>query len=291
MNIFKKKLAEKELAISWMLLSALSFALMGAMVKLASEVPVIEKVFFRNLVTFILMLIIISKNRENPFKQGKATKFLIYRSLAGLAGVVLYFYAISNMTLADSTMLNKLSPFFVIVFAGIFLKEGFNLRKVIVIILAFGGALLIIKPQFDMSIIPAVSGFLSAVFAGLAYTLVRFLKSKSSSSMIVFYFSTISVLGTLPLIFTSFVMPSSLTLLLLVSIGIFAGIGQIALTKAYHLAPASEISIYNYASILFATIIGVLIGDSFPDIYSILGGIIIFLTAYYNYVKMKKAKN
>lgn len=283
----KIKTNQKEVAIVWMLLSALSFALMGAMVKLATEVPVIEKVFFRNLVTFILMLIIIIKSRENPFKQGAATKFLIIRSLAGLAGVVLYFYAISNMTLADSTMLNKLSPFFVILFAGIFLKEGFNLRKVIVIIIAFIGALLIIKPQFDLTIIPAIAGFLSAVFAGLAYTIVRFLKDKTSSSMIVFYFSAISVIGTTPMLIPYFVIPDTLTLLLLVGIGIFAGIGQISLTKAYHLAPASEISIYNYASILFATIIGVLIGDAFPDSYSIIGGIIIFLTAYYNYVRMR----
>ncbi len=285
-----KKIQQRDFAIAWMLLSALSFALMGAMVKLASDIPVMEKVFFRNLITFILMLMMIMKNRENPFKQGLATKYLIFRSLAGLLGVVLYFYAITNMSLADSTMLNKLSPFFVIVFAGVFLKEGFSLRKVAVIIIAFSGALLIIKPQFDLSIIPAIAGFLSAVFAGLAYTIVRFLKSKASSSMIVFYFSTISVLATLPLLFSNFVMPSLLTLLLLVGIGVFAGIGQISLTKAYHLAPASEISIYNYTSILFATILGVIIGDSFPDAYSMIGGLIIFLTAYYNY-RLGRRKN
>lgn len=271
-----------------MLLSALSFALMGGMVKLSSEVPVIEKVFFRNLITFILMLVIILKEKENPFKQGLATKLLIFRSLAGLLGVVLYFYAITNMTLADSTMLNKLSPFFVILFAGFFLKEGFNARKVTLVIIAFIGALLIIKPQFDLSIIPALAGFLSAVFAGIAYTIVRSLKDKASSSMIVFYFSSISVLGTLPLMIPSFVMPDSLTLLLLIGIGIFAGLGQISLTKAYHLAPASEISIYNYTSILFATIIGVIIGDSFPDMYSLLGGSLIVLTAFYNYRKSGK---
>lgn len=284
MNKFK----QKDQAIIWMLVSALAFAIMGAMVKLANQVPVIEKVFFRNLITFLLMLVIIIKQRENPFKQGQASKFLIIRSLAGLMGVILYFYAISNMPLADSTMLNKLSPFFVILFAGIFLKEGFNVRKVIVIIVAFVGALLIIKPQFDMSIFPAIAGLLSAVFAGLAYTIVRFLKGKAASSMIVFYFSTISVLGTFPMVFRNFIMPSTISLLILISIGIFAGIGQISLTKAYHLAPASEISIYNYASILFATILGLFIGDSFPDILSIIGGIIIFLTAFYNYKLMNK---
>lgn len=282
------EIKQREKAIFWMLLSAFAFALMGAMVKLATEIPLLEKVFFRNLVTFILTFIIIIRKKENPFKQGRTMKYLFFRSLAGLLGVVLYFYAISNMTLADATMLNKLSPFFVILFAGIFLKEGLNYRKILIIILAFIGALLIIKPQFNLSIIPALAGFFSAIFAGIAYTLVRFLSGKSSSSMIVFYFSTLSVAGTLPFMIRNFVYPDLLTLLLLIAIGIFAAGGQLALTKAYQLAPASEISIYNYTSIIFATILGFMIGDSLPDLLSFLGAFIIFATAIYNNRLMKK---
>lgn len=282
-NITPEK--ERKTAIILMLISSLGFAIMGALVKITEGIPIMEKVFFRNLVTFIIMLVVIIKNKENPFAQGKATKFMIIRSLAGLTAVILYFYAIANMTLSDSTMLNKLSPFFVIIFAGIFLKEGFSSKQIIAVILAFAGALLIIKPQFNLSVIPALAGFLSAVFAGIAYVVVRSLKGKASTAMIVFYFSAISVIGTLPAMINSFVISSLNTLMLLIGIGLFAGVGQVALTKAYHLAPASEMSIYSYTTILFATIIGVIIGDSFPDKYSIMGGVIIFLTAYYNYKK------
>lgn len=282
-NISPEK--ERKLAIGWMLISAFSFAIMGAFVKVTTDIPLMEKVFFRNLVTFVLMLVVIIKNRENPFAQGRVTKYLILRALAGLTAVIMYFYAIANMTLADSTILNKLSPFFVIIFAGIFLKEGINTKKIMVVIFAFLGAIMIIKPQFNLSIFPALAGFFSAVFAGIAYVVVRFLKGKASTAMIVFYFSTISVIGTLPALYNNFIVPSFTTLMLLIGIGIFAGIGQITLTKAYHLAPASEISIYSYTTILFATIIGLFLGDSFPDTYSFIGGVIIFLTAYYNYKK------
>ncbi len=275
---------EKNSAILWMLTSALSFAIMGAMVKLASEIPVIEKVFFRNLITFILTLSIFLRKWENPFKQGKASKFLLLRSMAGLLGVVFYFYAISNLPLSDSTMLNKLSPFFVMIFAGFFLKEGFTLKKFSTVILAFVGALLIIKPQLDLSILPALAGLLSAIFAGIAYTTVRYLKGKASSNMIVFYFSAISVLGTLPFVLLNFKVPKASELMFLIGTGFFAACGQLSLTQAYHKAPASEISIYNYASVVFATIIGVLfVGDKLPDIYTILGGLIIFIGAYLNF--------
>lgn len=276
---------DKKHAIGWILISALSFAVMGALVKVTRDVAIMDKVFFRNLVTFVLMSVVIIKQKDSPFKQGKATKFLIIRSLAGLVAAILYFYSITHMTLADSTILNKLSPFFVVIFAGIFLKEGITLEKILMILFAFLGALLIIKPQFNLAMLPAVAGLLSALFAGIAYTVVSFLKGSATSSMVVFYFSAISVIGTLPLLLKDFTMPSPYSLLLLLGIGIFAGIGQITLTKAYHLAPASEISIYNYTSVLFATIIGVVIGDAFPDKYSIIGGVIIFLTAYYNYKK------
>ena len=129
LNISPEK--ERKLAIGWMLISAFSFAIMGAFVKVTTEVPLMEKVFFRNLVTFVLMLVVIIKKRENPFAQGRVTKYLILRALAGLTAVIMYFYAIANMTLADSTILNKLSPFFVIIFAGIFLKEGINTKKIL----------------------------------------------------------------------------------------------------------------------------------------------------------------
>jgi drug/metabolite transporter (DMT)-like permease len=275
---------DKNIAVLWMLTSALSFAIMGAMVKLATEIPVVEKVFFRNLVTFILTLTIVAKKWENPFKQGKATKFLLLRSFAGLGGVVCYFYAISNMPLSDSTMLNKLSPFFVMIFAGYLLKEGFSKKKLLMVLVAFIGALLIIKPKLDLSIIPALAGFASAVLAGIAYTTVRYLKGKTSSNMIVFYFSAISVIGTLPFLFMDFKVPTSRELMYLIGTGFFAGCGQLSLTQAYHKAPASEISIYNYASVVFATIIGVVfVGDKVPDILTIVGGGIIFIGAYINF--------
>jgi drug/metabolite transporter (DMT)-like permease len=128
-----------------MLISGFAFALMAANVKLAGDIPVFEKVLFRNLVSLIAAFIIIMFRHRNMFGKRTNSKFLLLRSLLGLTGVALYFYSIGGMNLADSSMLNKFSPFFVTLFAVIFLKEKITTVKIISLIIAFTAVMLIIK--------------------------------------------------------------------------------------------------------------------------------------------------
>lgn len=278
----------KTKAVLYMLLSALGFAFMGAMVKLAGHLPVIEKVFFRNLISLFVAFGAL-KNSTGPILGKKENqKYLLARALLGLIGMFMYFYSIDHLKLADSAMLNKLSPFFITLFAIIFLKEELTNMKVISMIIVFIGALLVIKPQWDLSIIPALAGFLSAAFAGGAYTLVRFLKDRENPSTIVFYFSLVSVFGSFPFIFMNFIMPTKIQLLYLILTGIFAAIAQFSLTYSYKYAPASEVAIYNYVNIVFSGIIGFFIWNEVPDKLSVLGGVIILAMATIVYFYNKK---
>nr|WP_307897673.1 DMT family transporter [Clostridium botulinum] len=156
----------KTKAVVYMLLSALGFAFMGAMVKLAGRLPVIEKVFFRNLISLFVAFGALKKVNGPIFGKRKNQKYLLARALLGLTGMFLYFYSIDNLVLADSAMLNKLSPFFITLFAIMFLKEDLTGMKVVSMIIVFVGAILVIKPQWNLSIIPALAGFMSAAFAG-----------------------------------------------------------------------------------------------------------------------------
>ena len=97
-------------AIGYMLLSAACFAVMGAMVKAAGDMPTHEKVFFRNLVTLIVTTGMAVRRRENPFGPTDHLPLLLARSFAGLIGVFLYFTALSHLKLADASLLNKISP-------------------------------------------------------------------------------------------------------------------------------------------------------------------------------------
>lgn len=98
------------------------------------------------------------------------------RALAGTLGMLGNFYAIDHLVLSDASMLNKMSPFFVIIFSFIFLKERLTFFQGFTVICAFIGSLFIIKPSFqNVDFFPALIGFLGGMGAGLAYACVRYL--------------------------------------------------------------------------------------------------------------------
>ncbi|WBW98311.1 DMT family transporter [Oceanirhabdus sp. W0125-5] len=278
----------KPRAVVLMILSALSFAFMGAMVKLAGDIPLAEKVLFRNMVSLAIAFITLKKSSASMFGKKENQKYLLGRSMLGLSGVLLYFYAINNINLGNSAILNKLSPFFVTVFAALFLKEKLSKVQIPALFVVFVGALFIIQPKMSFDMIPSMAGVGSAICAGGAYTLVRYLKDREQPATIVFYFSLISVLGMIPLTAMNFVIPSPSQCAFLVMIGVFAAMGQFTLTYAYKLAPASEVSIFNYFSVVFSAVIGFVMFEEVMDGKSILGAVLIIGTAFFLYLYNRK---
>jgi len=266
-----------------MLVSALAFTFMGVFVRLSGDIPTFEKVFFRNSVSMLVALGMILKMRGAGLKlfgHRKNQPLLLLRSFLGMSGVALNFWAINHLVLADSTMLNKISPFFVTVFAVVFLHEKLSKLQLPALFLVFGGALLIIKPQFNSGVLPALAGFIGAATAGAAYTIIRYLKGKEEPATIIFYFSFFSVVCSFPIMLAQgFQIPTLQQAVYLCMIGVSASFGQFGVTMAYKYAPAAEVSIYNYASIIFAIVVGFFIWDEIPDVWSIIGGCIIIGTA------------
>lgn len=262
-------------AVISMLVSAAAFAVMGAFVKAAADTPFLEKVVLRNFVTLASAALIAARSGRPLLGRWRHQPLLFARSLLGLGGVICFFYAVDHLLLADATMLTKLSPFFVAVFAAFFLGERPSRTIVIGMVIAFAGALLIIKPRFDLSVLPALIGLGSAVFAGGAYTCLRSLRSKEASETIIFHFSLVTVVGLLPLAAADLRFPQGLEALWLLGIGVAAAIGQFGLTLAYRDAPAAEVSVYSYAMILFAALLGFAFWSEIPDALSLLGGTLI----------------
>ena len=273
----------KKLSILLMLLSALSFSFMGVMVKNLSHLPFVEAVFFRNLISFFIA-ISITLYKKIPFIQSKGNlKLLLSRSFLGLIGVMAYFYSIQNMSLADSAIINKMSPFFVMIFAYLILKEKINKYQITTVILAFVGIAFVIKPDLNANILPAIVGLGAALTAGLAYTIVRMLSTKEYPTTIVLYFSGISILGTLPLFVIFYVQPSISDVLYLILTGIFAAGGQYCLTNSYKFAKASEVSIYSYATVIFSAVIAYFLWQETLSLSSVIGIFIVLLASYINY--------
>ncbi len=274
-----------------MLFSVTGFTFMSIAIRYLPNIPIYEKVFFRNLINCMLATFLLIKAKQTIKVKKEYIKFVFGRSFFGYVGMVGNFYAIEHLTIADANMLNKLSPVFVTICACFFLKEKVDKKQIFGIIMMLIGIIFVIRPTFSPRIVPSLVGFSSAVLAGFSYTIIRHLNDKVKSEVIVFYFSLFSVVFTFPYLCMYFVKPSPMELLFLIGIGLSATMGQFGLTYAYSNAPASEVSIYNYMIIVTGLIAGYILFGEIPDIYSFIGGTIIILTAIFLYKHNKNKKN
>ena len=271
------KISQKTKGILYILMAAFGFSLMSLFVKLAGDLPAMQKAFFRNFVAMIFVMIMMLREKVGFIPPKEHIPDLLGRSFFGTLGLVCNFYALGTLNLSDANMLNKLSPFFAIIFSVFLLREKPKFVQLIGVTVAFVGSLFIIKPGFENpQVLPAVAGLVGGMGAGIAYTFVRRLgKKQENSRRIVFFFSAFSCLLCLPFLIIQYRHMSLLQLVYLILAGTFACVGQIGITKAYICAPAREISVYDYTQVIFAATLGFFVFGDIPDLLSVIGYILI----------------
>ncbi|MCP4969015.1 MAG: DMT family transporter [Arcobacter sp.] len=279
------------LGIKYMLFASLLFACMGAFAKeLSNSMSSIEVVFFRNIFGVILILISIYKK---PLSQsGGKPWLLIFRGFVGFTALLFFFYNIANIPLGEAMTFSKTSTIFSAIFAYIFIKEKLGFKGWIGVFIGFIGIMFITK--FDGSTLDKTDwlGILTGVGAGLAYTSIRDLRKYYDNRTIVLSFMTIGSVGPLLLmgisefyinekydfLFAKFVLPEQGDLLFIILLGLVSTFAQIYMTKAYSVAKAGIIGTISYANIIFSIIIGLFLGDKFPDFWIIFGIILIVIS-------------
>ena len=284
---------KKYKGIICIVISAFCFAVMGLFVKLAGDLPVFQKSFFRNTVSLLFAYLMLKKAPETK-KLDKGDKTVLFlRSLFGATGVVCNFYAVDHLLLADAGILNKLSPFFALLMGALVLKEKLRPFQVGAVIAAFMGALLVIKPGAGIASMPALIGFFGGACAGTAYTMIRLLGKRGvSGPYIVFYFSAFSLITMGPLMLFDLRPMTFMQVAFLLLAGLSAAGGQFAITAAYCYAPAREISIFDYSQIIFSAALGFVFFRQVPDMWSFMGYGVILATAFANFLyNTKKAEN
>lgn len=267
-----------------MLLSAFLFAVMQILINITGDrIPLMEQVFFRNIVSLIISFVIIKRHGLSMFGERKYQPFLFMRSAFGLMGLVCLFYAASRASQADVTILSKLSPFLITIFAFFFLKERIARIQVPALLIAFSGAFLVANPAFHSDVLPLLLAFLCAIFASVSYTLLAYFKDKVDAVTVIMHFSTFCAVVSLPFFVINSTLPNITDFLLLLLMGTFGGFGQIALTYAYRMAPASEVSIYNYSGILFSMVLGYLLLGETVAPNSLFGGALVVFASLLTY--------
>ena len=284
--ILKTKQAQAILAI---LISAILFTIMGAFVKaLTPNLPTIEVVFARNLfgLLWIIVALLIHPPKE---KQGGKPFILFLRGFAGGSAMLAYFYNIAVLPMGTAYAFSYTSPIFLAFLSMIFIHTHVSIRVWVAIFLGFSGVLFISNPQaVNFSITGFLIGIYSGLGAALAYLSIAKLTKNYDSRVIIgslMFWGTILVVITqffpyekMPIaLFEPFVLPNFKEFLLILLLGVVSTYAQIYLTRAYTLGNPPLIGAISYITILFATIMGIVMGDSIPNLLAICGMILIIL--------------
>jgi len=268
-----------------MLLASFTFAFMGGFVKvLGKTLPPVEITFFRNI--FGVAIILSALWHTPTTSKGGKPLLLFFRGFIGFLALLAYFYNMAYIPLGEAVTYNKTSPLFLAFFAWLFLGEKLPKTALLALIFGFVGIVLIAKPDgFNLDKYD-ILGIFSGVGAALAYTSIRELKNYYDTRVIALSFMSVGTIGPLILmiianfysfnneldfIFAKFIMPEGIEWLYVVLVGISATISQLLMTKAYSLTKAGIVGTITYTQILFGVIIGTLLGDKFPDIYTLIG--------------------
>jgi len=267
-----------------MLISSFLFAFTGGFAKeLSTYVSSLEVVFFRNITGVIIILYAIYRS---PLKQkGGRPLLLAVRGFIGFGALLMYFYNIANIPLAEAQTFSKISPIFTAIFSYLILSEKLSKKAWIGVFIGFIGVLCI--TGFDVSNLSKTDwfGILSGVGAGLAYTSIRELRKYYDNRSIVLSFMLVGTLGPIILMFigefytsdsldwivSPFVMPTGWAWFHIVGLGIFATGSQMYMTKAYALAQGGVVGTISYSTILFSIFIGMYLGDVFPSTSLFIG--------------------
>ena len=271
-------------------LSAFFYSLMSLFVRLAGDLPTFQKAFFRNFIAAVFGFALLVKSGSFKMQKGCLPAH-IGRTIAGSLGVICNFYAIDHMNISDASILNKLAPFFSVIFSIILLREKANWKDWLLVAVAFCGALFVVKPTFSSSAsLPAFIGVVGGLGAGLAYTFVRALGKKGErNAFTVFFFSGCSCLIMLPMAIAQYQPMAWIQVFWLILAGLAASGAQFTVTAAYTCAPAKDISVYDYSQVLFTALWGGLFLSQFPDWLSVVGYVIIIGAAIVKYTLSRKS--
>ena len=277
----------------YLVFASLFFSLMTVCVKkIDSRINIYELVFFRSLISLLITSLILKKKDINPW--GNNRKLLLLRGILGTMALVCIFYAIRNMPLSISTVIQYTYPIFISIFAGIFLNEKITKNTVLALILGWLGILVILNHSqleninVEIDKLSILIAFLGAISTALAYVTVKKLSATEDIFIIIKYFPLVSVITLFPIVLGNWVTPNLNDLIWIIGIGIFTQLGQTFLTIGLKNLPASEASTINYLQVFFGSIWGVIFFSELININFIFGSIFVLLGSIISSSKILK---
>lgn len=281
------------LGLRYMALSAFFFSLMSLFVKLAGREMASQQIVLARAAIALVLSWGALKRAKIPI-WGNNKKLLFFRGLLGFVGLSCFFYAVTHLPLADSTVIHYTNPLFVAILAAIFLSERIGSRELAGVSISLVGVALITRPSFlfggesRLDLFPVSIALIGAFAAACAYTAVRALGETDHPLVVVFYFPLIATPLAIPTAWPVLSWPTWSGWLLLLGVGVTTQIAQVLMTKGLHLEAAGRATSITYLQIVFAFIIGVVVFSETPTWGSLLGSALIIGSSIFVAISRRK---
>ena len=263
------------LGVLWMVLTGLLFLGVTVLVKiLGPRVPAPEAAFLRYLLGLVLLIPMLKISLKDKLDSVLWVNF-IARGIFHTLAVVLWFFAMTQIPIAEVTAMNYLSPVYVALGAVLFLKEKMAIRRVLAVIFALVGALVILRPGFREVSVGHVAMMGTAIFFAGSYLFAKHLTNRVSAETVVIMLSILVTIGLFPLAYIVWVPPRVDELIILFGVAVLATLGHYTMTKAFMAAPVTVTQPVTFLQLIWAISVGALFFNENIDPFVIAGGIII----------------
>ncbi|MDU8926608.1 DMT family transporter [Alisedimentitalea sp. MJ-SS2] len=261
--------------VLWMIVTGLLFVGVTAVVKvLGTRVPAPEAAFLRYALGLVFLIPML-----RPLMNARLTKrqyrIFTLRGVAHTAGVSLWFFAMARIPIADVTAMNYLSPVYVTLGAALFLGETLALRRILAVVAALVGALIILRPGFREIGMGHYGMLIAAVFFAVSYLTAKRMADETGAAVTVAMLSITVAIGLAPLAYMNWVTPTGWEVFLLFIVAALATAGHYTMTLALAAAPVTVTQPVGFLQLVWAVLLGALVFDEGLDVWVIVGGMVI----------------
>ncbi|MEM6306085.1 MAG: DMT family transporter [Pseudomonadota bacterium] len=262
-------------AIAWMVTTGFCFIAVTALVKtMGPRLPAAEAAFLRYAIGLLFMLPAVLSLRSEPITRRQHGLFAL-RGLFHALGVMLWFYAMTRISIAEVTAMNYLAPIYVSLGAALFLGERLAARRIIAVLLGLLGAVIILRPGFRELSLGHIGMLFAAIVFGGSYILAKIMADEQKPGVVVTMLSIYVTLGLAPFALPVWITPTWEELGLLTAVAFFATAGHYTMTLAFAAAPVTVTQPVTFLQLLWATLLGVVAFAEPVDIWVVLGGSLI----------------
>ncbi len=276
--------------IFWMCMATLLSSLAGGMVRaMAGEIPIIELVFFRNVVALVILAPWMMRAGAVRLP---ASRLALYgfRVAFAYSALVMLFYALARMPIADVYALQYTIPLFTILLAVLMLKQHADGHAWAACLAGFAGALIIMRPGIIELTLAAVCAIASALMSAGSNTTIKLLSRTESPGAITVWTNLLMMpLAFVPMLFV-WVTPSWTQAPWVLAIGVASSIGGYCFTRAVASADARIVQPFQFSRMIFATAIGFVMFAELPDVWTWIGAAVIFAASYYVVLRERRGK-